>query len=62
MRRVDTSKLSKDECWGIQIYGLNHCKRINCKWQGISACAGKNIVRTGYNALGNKIEPEGMAH
>ncbi|HOI31175.1 MAG: hypothetical protein PHG67_10870 [Bacteroidales bacterium] len=62
MRHVDTSKLSKDECWGIQIYGLNHCKRINCKWQGISACAGKEIIRTGRNALGYKIDAEGMAY
>jgi hypothetical protein len=61
MKHVDTSKLSKDECWGIQIYGLNHCSQINCKWQGISACAGKNIIKTGINALGYKIGSNGLA-
>ncbi|MBU1369826.1 MAG: hypothetical protein KJ578_05635 [Bacteroidetes bacterium] len=62
MRSVDTQKLAKDECWGIQIYGLNHCKRINCRWQGLSACAGKNIIKTGVNALGLKIGDAGLAN
>ncbi len=61
MRHVDTQKLSKEECWGIQIYGLNHCKNINCRWQGLSACAGKNIVKTGYNSLGFKVGENGLA-
>lgn len=61
MRSVDTTKLSKDECWGVQINGLLHCKKINCKWQGISACAGQEIIKTGYNALGIKIGPNGLA-
>lgn len=61
MRQVDTNKLSKDECWGIQIYGLGHCRQINCKWQGISACAGQQIIKTGFNALGFKVGQTGLA-
>lgn len=61
MRHVDTQKLSKDECWGIQIYGLNHCKNINCRWQGLSACAGQNIVKTGFNKLGFRVGECGLA-
>ena len=53
MKTIDTSKLSTDECWAIQINGLKHCE--NCKWTGISACEGKNIVKTGYNSKGYKI-------
>ncbi|MBN2682350.1 MAG: hypothetical protein JXR58_07565 [Bacteroidales bacterium] len=53
MRKIDTSKLSTDECWGVQINGLKHCE--NCKWTGISACEGKNIVKTGYNSKGYKV-------
>jgi hypothetical protein len=43
MKRVDTSLFSSDECWGIQINGLSHCKNINCRWQGLTACEGKNM-------------------
>ena len=60
MKKVDTSKLSHDECWGIQINGLNHCENINCRWQSLSACEGKNIIRTGYNSLGYRIGDEGV--
>jgi len=58
MKLIDTSKLSSDECWGVQINGLIHCK--NCKWTGISACEGKNIVKTGYNSKGWKIGEFGI--
>jgi hypothetical protein len=60
MKAVDTTKLSKNECWGIQINGLNHCQKINCKWQGLSACEGREIIRTGRNALGHKIGATGL--
>jgi hypothetical protein len=60
MRRVDTSRFSTDECWGIQINGLSHCKQINCRWQGLSACEGKNIIRTGKNSLGYRIGESGL--
>jgi len=60
MKRVKLSMVSSDECQGIQICGTNHCKKISCKWQGISACKGKNIIKTGYNSLGFKITPEGV--
>lgn len=53
MRKIDTSKLSNDECWSVQINGLKHCD--NCKWTGISACEGKNIIKTGFNSKGYKI-------
>ncbi|GAB4283207.1 MAG: hypothetical protein Kow0068_08040 [Marinilabiliales bacterium] len=58
MKHVDTSKLSSDECWGVQINGLKHCE--NCKWTGISACEGKNIVKTGYNSKGYRIGINGL--
>jgi len=53
MRSINTEKLSEDECWGVQINGLKHCE--TCKWTGISACEGKNILKTGYNSKGYKI-------
>ena len=58
MRKIDTSKLSSNECWGIQINGLSHCQ--NCKWTGISACEGKNIVKTGRNSKGYRIGENGL--
>lgn len=60
MKNVDTSKFSMDECWGIQINGLSHCKKINCKWQGLSACEGKNIIKTGLNSKGYRIGEFGL--
>ena len=60
MKSVDTSKFSTDECCGIQINGLGHCKRINCKWQGLSACEGKNIIKTGFNSLGYHVGEFGL--
>ena len=59
MKKVDTSKLSGDECWGVQINGLKHCE--GCKWTGISACEGKNIVKSGYNSKGYKVGLNGIA-
>jgi hypothetical protein len=58
MKSIDTTKLSQDECWGVQINGTQHCK--NCKWTGISACEGKNIVKTGRNAKGYLIGEFGL--
>ncbi len=58
MRKIDTTYLSTDECWGIQINGTLHCQ--NCKWTGISACEGKNIVKTGRNSKGYKIGETGI--
>jgi hypothetical protein len=60
MKHVDTRKLSDSECWGIQINGTNHCKNINCRWQGLSACEGKNIIRTGKNAKGYFVGSDGI--
>ncbi|NOX46105.1 MAG: hypothetical protein GXO89_03910 [Chlorobi bacterium] len=60
MRRVNLSHISEEECQGIQINGLRHCRNINCKWQGLSACLGKNIIRTGYNSKGYRICEKGM--
>lgn len=58
MKTVNTQKLSNNECWGVQINGLVHCE--NCKWTGISACEGKNIVKYGYNSKGYKIGKFGI--
>lgn len=58
MKKIDTSTLSRDECWGIQINGTQHCQ--NCKWTGISACEGQDIVRTGRNHKGYKVNEDGL--
>ncbi|MCK4677334.1 MAG: hypothetical protein KAT48_04310 [Bacteroidales bacterium] len=58
MRKIDTTKLSNDECWGIQINGTLHCQ--NCKWTGLSACVGKNIILTGRNSKGYLIGEDGI--
>jgi len=58
MKNIDTSKLSNDECWGIQINGMKHCR--NCKWTGISACEGQNIIKTGRNSKGYLIGETGL--
>jgi len=58
MKLVDTSKLSADECWGVQINGFKHC--TNCKWIGISACEGKNIVDCGRNSYGYLVTQNGI--
>ena len=58
MKHIDTSKLSPDECWGVQINGLLHCRY--CKWTGLTACEGKNIVNTGRNSLGYRIGELGL--
>ena len=60
MKAVEIRTLSSEECVGIQVNGLSHCKKINCKWQGLSACEGKNIIKTGRNMLGFKIGNEGL--
>ncbi len=60
MKKVDTSRFSHDECWGIQINGLNHCKNINCRWQGLTACEGKEIIRTGKNSMGYVVGLNGI--
>jgi len=60
MKKTDTSKLSHDECWGIQINGIKHCQ--NCKWIGISACEGKNILQTRRNSKGYRIGDDGIIY
>lgn len=60
MRKLDTSKLSSDECWGVQINGFSFCK--NCKWTGLSACEGKNIVKTHKNSKGYTINEFGIVY
>ena len=58
MKKINTSKLSGDECWSVQINGILHCQ--NCKWTGISACEGINIVKTGRNSKGYRIAEYGL--
>ncbi len=60
MKKVNTAYFSSDECWGIQINGLSHCRNINCKWQGLTACEGQNIIKTGYNSKGYKVGTHGI--
>ncbi len=59
MKKVNISKLSNDECWSVQINGTLYCQ--NCKWAGISACEGKDILKTGRNHKGYLIGEEGLA-
>ena len=59
MRKIDTAYLSEDECWGVQIGGIEHCKQY-CKWIGISACEGQNIRLTGYNSKGYRVGETGV--
>jgi len=61
LKHVDPVKLSPGECAGIQIYGPSHCAAINCRWQGLSACQGVEIIKTGKNAKGWTIGPDGLA-
>ncbi|HBG70310.1 MAG: hypothetical protein A2W93_11945 [Bacteroidetes bacterium GWF2_43_63] len=61
MRHINSSTLSPEECIGIQINGLSHCKTIHCKWQNLSACQGLNIIMTGRNSKGFLIGPDGLA-
>jgi len=60
MKKVDTSNFSTDECWGIQINGLKHCENINCRWQGLTACEGKESIRTGINSKGFVVGINGI--
>jgi len=60
MRTIDLNKISNDECQGIQINGISHCVHINCKWQGLSACKGKNIIKTGMNSKGYRVGETGI--
>ena len=60
MKSVDLSKISGEECQGVQVNGLSHCTKINCKWQGLSACQGRNIIKTGYNSKGYRVGQEGF--
>ncbi len=58
MKKIDTSKLSNDECWSVQINGLDHCE--TCKFTGLTACNGKDIRRTGKNKKGYTIGRKGI--
>ncbi len=58
MRKIDTAKLSDDECWSVQINGLSFCE--DCKFTGLTACVGQEIKRTGKNKKGYKIGRYGI--
>lgn len=60
MKKVNTEYFSHDECWGIQINGTSHCSNISCKWKGLTACEGLNIISTGYNSKGYKVGTYGI--
>ncbi|MBN1952800.1 MAG: hypothetical protein JW801_16475 [Bacteroidales bacterium] len=59
MRRIDTSLLTSDECWAVQISGLQHCE--SCKFVGLTACMGQNIRKTGKNNKGVVVGIKGIA-
>lgn len=58
MKTIKVATLSSDECTSVQVSGLVFCK--NCKWTGISACLGKNIIATGRNSKGYLITETGI--
>lgn len=58
MKHINFEIISKEECLPVQINGTKHCK--GCKWQGISACEGKNILKTGRNSKGFEIGEKGI--
>lgn len=58
MKRIDTSRLSNNECWAVQINGLGHCE--NCKFVDLTACIGQEIRKTGKNNKGIKIGKNGL--
>jgi hypothetical protein len=60
MKKVDISQLSTNECAGIQIAGHSHCNAIDCKFQGLSACTGQQILKTGRNNKGYLIGSKGL--
>ncbi len=60
MKTVNTNLFSNDECWGVQINGLSHCNTISCRWKGLTACEGINIIKTGNNSKGYKVTKFGV--
>lgn len=61
MKKIKLSLITPDECQGVQINGTDHCKKISCKWQGLSACIGMEILKTGHNSLGYRITNDGIS-
>ena len=41
------------ECWNVQIWGLEKCKK--CELKNTRECGGKKIRKTGKNELGKKV-------
>lgn len=60
MKTVNLSKISPEECSGIQMMGTAHCAAIQCKFQKTSACNGINIIASGRNSKGYRIGAEGI--
>ena len=60
MKKVKLSLISRNECQGVQINGTEHCRNISCKWQGLSACDGIDILKYGANSLGYKVTRKGV--
>lgn len=49
----DEVKVSKDECWSIQLFGVSGC--ISCDHRLKETCNGKECLRLGHNNMGFKI-------
>jgi hypothetical protein len=49
VKTIHQNNLSS-ECWMVQINGLKECE--TCEFKGKRDCGGKNIRKTGKNALG----------
>lgn len=49
---IEQAQLS-DECWSVQMWGLDHCN--TCEFKGKRSCGGRKIRKTGKNELGIEI-------
>ncbi len=51
-RTITQSDLTS-ECWGVQVWGLEHCK--DCDYRNHKDCGGREIRKTGVNEHGFKV-------
>lgn len=54
---IEQAQLS-DECWSVQMWGLDHCN--TCEFKGKRSCGGRKIRKTGKNELGIEIGKLGI--
>jgi hypothetical protein len=57
--KIDHQSNLSSECWMIQIWGHEYCKA--CQYDNTKECGGKNIQKTGLNALRRKVPIDGSS-